>query len=1022
MKKFLQQLILVFSIIIIHFFHSQVKNKESVSDFTDKEITELMQEGDIPGLSLVFIKDGKQVIKNYGYANIEKQQKVDNNTLFELASCSKAFTGLAVQTFITENKINPNSYVSDYLPWFKVYYKNKPANITLRQLMHHTSGIPWQSISRIPESSSKDALEKTVRNVVGISLDNAPGKEFEYATINYDILALIIQQKSGIAFEDYMKQNIFRPLGLTNTFIGNISPENKNMAEGYKIGYFEARPYSAPAFRGNNAAGYVIQNATDMAKWLQFQLGIAPSSLTYAAKNTQLRDETVAPHGLYSYATGWEVSLSGNGELSHSGLNPNFTSFVSLNPEKKIAVAVLANSNSSYTNVIGDKLMKILSAETLKKEYNPGDGNDKLYSIISFVMGIFVIATLFHLAILIYEIIRKERRFEKMTLSKLRNIIYSVLFISLLGLGIYLLPATMGGFSWKSAAIWMPVSFNVMIALFSLAIALSYLAYFASIFFPGNSSFRQKLPKVILISIFSGLSNMAVVIIITSSIGGVIELKYLAFYYFLTLTTYIVGRKYVQRTLIYFTRDLIYAKRINLIEKILSTTYQKFEKINRGRIYSTLNDDVGTIGNSANIIVGFVTSFITVAGAFLYLASKEFLATMLIIVLILSISALYFFISRKAEAYFEKARDTQNIFMDLLNDLSDGFKEISLQYRKKIAFKEDITDTVKDYTNNTTTAHVKFINGFLVGETTFILMLGAIAFGIPKIFPEIENSTLISLIVVLLYLNGPLGAIFSSIPTLMQVKISWERIQGFIKEIPESIDLKKIPVTLDKNTIESIKFDKISFKYNNADTKEQFAVSGVNLEVNRGEILFIIGGNGSGKTTLAKLILGLYEPISGNISINNHRVSSSQLSEYFSAVFSPCHLFRKLYSIDLENRSEEVSEYLKTLGLDEKVEITDNTFSTINLSGGQRKRLALLQCYLEDSPIYLFDEWAADQDPEYRRYFYRELLPEMKRQGKIVIAITHDDHYFDIADKILKMNMGKVEHVSNDYKVDEVLN
>lgn len=1023
MKRFSNYLFLVsvFSVLLVSGRgHSQERKKHVLTDSIEKEVLRLMKEGDIPGLSLIVIKDGKQIIKSYGYANLDNKQPITPNTLFELASCSKSFTALAVQNLIKDHKIDPDSPVTNYLPWFHVNYEDKPAKITIRQLLHHTTGMPWQTISSIPVSNSKTALKQTVKNVVGTSLNEAPGKQFEYATINYDILALVIEKVSGESFEDYMREKVFRKLDLKQTFIGT-PVDSDLMSKGYKIGFLEARPYSAPIFKGNNAAGYVISDATDMAKWLNLQLGLSASEMYPLIETTQFRDETVPPHGSASYGMGWEVSLSGNGEVSHSGLNPNFTSFVSLKPNQKIGVAVLANSNSSYTNVIGDKIMRLMSGDKIRKEYNPGDGNDKLYFIISVIICGYILLVLMHLTTLVLQIRNKKRRFGGISSSIMMNLLYSVLFVGSILLGIYLLPIAMGGFTWKAAMVWTPVSFIAMVVLITIASAVSYLAYLVTYLFPGDTSFVQKLPKVVLVSIFSGLSNMAVVLLITSSFNDTVEFKYLSFYYVLTLMLYISGRKYVQTTLIHFTRDVIYEKRLKLIERIFSTSFQKFEKIDRGRVYSTLNDDVSTVGDSANMIVGFVTSFITVGGAFLYLASTKFWATLLIVMVIVGVSALYFTVSKRAEVYFEGARDTQNVFMRLLNGLIDGFKEISLQHRKKIEFKDDIADTVQEYRVKTTIAHVKFVNAFLIGESTFIILLGLIAFGIPKIFPDLERTTVMSFVVVLLYLNGPLNSIFSSIPAIMQVKIAWGRIQNFIDEIPANLDLNQIPETLDKDLIERIKFQDISFKYKFSESKEQFSVGPVNLEVDRGQILFIIGGNGSGKTTLAKLITGLYESDQGKIFINDKEIDSSQLGEYFSAVFSPCHLFHKLYSIDMEDKAEEVIKYLKVLGLDDKVEIINNSFSTISLSGGQRKRLALLQCYLEDSPIYLFDEWAADQDPEYRRFFYRELLPEMKRRGKIIIAITHDDHYFDIADKILKMNMGKVEYVSNDFKVDEVL-
>ncbi len=1000
--------------------HAQNDEKGILEAELEEDILNLIEEGDIPGLSLIIIKDGKQTIKNYGYANVEEKILVTDSTRFELASCSKAFTALAFQKFAKDHKINLDTPVSTYIPWFTLYFEEEEQEITLRQLLHHTSGIPQSTLAKIPENNKRNALENTIRKVVGTELSNVPGKAFEYATINYDVLALVIENISGQTFEDYISTVIFSELSLDHTSIG-VEDNVPNTAQGYKISYYKARPFEAPLYKGNNAAGYVISNAIDMGKWLKFQIGDTQSSLYPLAQHTHLRDATVAPHGNSSYAMGWEVSLTGNGELYHSGLNPNFSSYVTLKPEKDIAVAVLANSNSSYTNIIGDRVMNTISGISEKKEYDPGDGNDAAFSLISFIISLFALLALVHLGVVIYQIFNRQRKFRKFRLNDITSFFSTTLFVAIILLGVALLPKAMAGFTWEATVVWAPQSFIVMVFAILVAIAISYVAYIFSFVFPGDLSFKQKLPRIVLVSIFSGMSNMAVVLLITSSFNSNIELKYLSFYYFLTLMIYISSRKYVQTTLIHFTRDLIYEKRIKLISQIFSTSYQKFENIDKGRVYSTLNDDVSMVGNSVNMIVSFVTSLITVGGAFIYLASIEFWATILIFATILIVSALYFAISNKAEVYFEEARDTQNTFMRLLSGLIDGFKEISLQYKKKLEYKGDIVSITNIFKNKTTIAHVKFIKAYLVGESTFILLLGLIAFGIPEIFPEIQLYTIMGFVVVLLYLNGPLNTIFTSLPTIMQVKIAWNRIQSFINEIPANLNLEVQPSTIDKDLVYTLKASGITYKYENEEGKESFSIGPVNLEINKGEILFIIGGNGSGKTTLAKLLTGLYESNSGKIIVNNEEVVSSQLSEYFSAVFSPCYLFHKLYNVDVSDKGDQVEKYLKLLGLQDKVEIKDNAFTTLNLSAGQRKRLALLQCYLEDSPIYLFDEWAADQDPEYRRFFYRELLPDMKRRGKIIIAITHDDHYFDVADKIIKMDVGRVDLVSNDYKVDRLL-
>jgi putative pyoverdin transport system ATP-binding/permease protein len=472
------------------------------------------------------------------------------------------------------------------------------------------------------------------------------------------------------------------------------------------------------------------------------------------------------------------------------------------------------------------------------------------------------------------------------------------------------------------------------------------------------------------------------------------------------MAVYLLGRWFVQINLIKLTRGIVFDFRVELIEKIFLTSYQKFEKMDRGRVYTALNDDVDTIGNSTNMLVMLITSVVTAVGAFLYLASIAFWATILTLCLMTTMALLYYFVSRSTNKFYDDARDSTTVFMRLINSMIDGFKEISLHRNKKIAFKSDVEMTANEYRQKISTADIRFTNAFLVGESLLVLLLGTNAFVVPKLFPGIQLHIVMSFVIVLLYLIGPINGILNSAPAILQLKVAWNRVQQFLKEIPASVELPlSKPV---KGTIHNFSASNIAFQYRDSNDQNVFMIGPIDIELKSGEILFIIGGNGSGKTTLAKLLTGLYELDKGTIKINGVVVEGTQLSEYFSAVFNPSHLFEKLYNIDVENRYDEVNKYLKMLDLDEKVEISENKYSTINLSGGQRKRLALLQCYLEDCPIYLFDEWAADQDPGYRSFFYRTLLPEMKRSGKIVIAITHDDHYFDVADKVLKMEQGKV--------------
>jgi putative ATP-binding cassette transporter len=174
--------------------------------------------------------------------------------------------------------------------------------------------------------------------------------------------------------------------------------------------------------------------------------------------------------------------------------------------------------------------------------------------------------------------------------------------------------------------------------------------------------------------------------------------------------------------------------------------------------------------------------------------------------------------------------------------------------------------------------------------------------------------------------------------------------------------------------------------------------------------VFIVGENGCGKTTLIKLLLGLYAPTEGEIRVNDKPITAVNRDDYrqnFTTIFADYYLFDDLIQGDREV-PQDATRYLERLEIAHKVSVRDGAFSTTDLSTGQRKRLALVNAWLEERPVLVFDEWAADQDPTFRRIFYTELLPDLKRLGKTIIVISHDDRYFDVADQLVRMEAGKV--------------
>jgi putative ATP-binding cassette transporter len=1002
------------SIGVHHICFSQNRLDDALIRKIDKEVIHLMQKGNIPGASLVLTDGARQVIRTYGYADLAAGIPVTSQTLFQLGSLSKAFTALAVMKLARDGKIALQKPVSYYIPWFNATYRDSSVNIMVLELLHHTSGIPWQSIASIPERNDSNALEQTVRKVAGLRLRSMPGKRYEYATVNYDILAFIVQQVSGMPFEDFVQQHVIEPLQLSNTTVG-IAKDSTLLATGYKTGFFSARPYKAPVYKGNNAAGYIISNAADMQKWLRFQMGLQErNELFDLALLTRQRDETVPLHGMYSYAMGWEVSLSGNTELNHGGVNPNYTAYIAFRSKSKIGMVLLTNSGSSMTPDIGNAVMKLLAGEKIRKNSGLEAGNGRVYATISIILAVYILIVLAVLGNIVVGIIKRSRIYKITFPATWRSMLFSLAMVMPFAYAIYIYPAALGGFTWHTLFVWSPFSLETAVWLAIGAGGVSFITYFISLFFPEENKYKRVAPRLLLMSILSGLANMFLIILITSALDSDIRLRYQVFYYSIILLLYLFGRRFVQINLIRLSRQLIYELKIKLTDKIFSTSYQKFEKIDRGQVYTVLNDDVEAIGGTAGQFIMLVTNAFTILGAFIYLASIAFWSTLVTILLITVMSSVYYFVSRNTNHYFEKARDSRNIFIRLVNGMIEGYKEISLRRNKKLLYRNDIMDVAKEYRDRLSLANIRFVNAFLIGESLLTLLLGIVVFGIPRAFPGISNTTIMSFVIVVLYLIGPINAILGAIPAIMQLRVAWKRITGFINDIPANLSIEKA-TEISTNRIKSIKAEGLVYQYKNKDGLEAFRVGPIDLEVKTGEILFVIGGNGSGKTTLAKLLTGLYDPDEGRILIDGQVMESSRISEYFSAVFNPAYLFEKLYNIDTLQKKEEIEKYLRVLHLHEKVKITDNRYNTIDLSGGQKKRLALLQCYLEDSPVYLFDEWAADQDPEYRNFFYRTLLPLMRHSGKIVIAITHDDHYFDVADRVVKMNQGKLETYTGDY-------
>jgi len=261
---------------------------------------------------------------------------------------------------------------------------------------------------------------------------------------------------------------------------------------------------------------------------------------------------------------------------------------------------------------------------------------------------------------------------------------------------------------------------------------------------------------------------------------------------------------------------------------------------------------------------------------------------------------------------------------------------------------------------------------------------------------------------------GPVMGVTLTAQSLGQARVALRRIEQLSVSLecegPLQLNATSTPVKTQPNySGGALVLRGVSYTYR-SENKERFCVGPIDLTVHPGQVVFVAGGNGSGKTTLGKLIAGLYVPDTGEILSGGTRVSDSNRGWYrshFSAVFSDFCLFESTAALGIKRSASEAPQLLETLRLNNVVDQTRDLLSQARtFSTGERKRLALFLTYLEDRPIYLFDEFAADQDPECKDLFYHELLPKLKAQGKIVIAITHDTRYFSQADLVVFLERG----------------
>jgi len=525
----------------------------------------------------------------------------------------------------------------------------------------------------------------------------------------------------------------------------------------------------------------------------------------------------------------------------------------------------------------------------------------------------------------------------------------------------------------------------------------------------------KPLLKLGLYTAISGLASTGVLAVInlaaqssTAKSGNIAQLLM----FVAVVGIFITAQKYILVEGVKMIEEILSNIRMRISDKIRRTDLLNIEKIGNAKIYNRLTQELVFISQMSVYLITALQSGIMLIFIFGYIGYLNMTAAIILLV-ILGIGVMLFNKNnKKVYAKLDETNKAEIEYFSSLTDILDGLKEIKLNRRKSNDLFESHQEITTGLKKLKETTGYLFSTNMVFSQAFIYIVLGAIVFILPQMNPGFSKE-IVSTTTAMLFAIGPLSSLVSMIPQYEQLNLSVRNINELEEELDKHVKQDGIPPIEGENRFSD--FNRIDlrglyFQFENDEGDKAFSIGPLDLTINKGETLFLIGGNGSGKTTLLKALTMLYTQVgSGSIYVDDKLVDHSNYQDYrelYSAIFYDFHLFDKLYGLENVD-AQKVNDLLKLMQIDNKTKFRDNRFTQQNLSTGQRKRLALIVTLLEDKPIYIFDEWAADQDPLFKDYFYDVLLKKLKAEGKTVIAVSHDDRYFHVADRVVKMDYGK---------------
>ena len=525
-----------------------------------------------------------------------------------------------------------------------------------------------------------------------------------------------------------------------------------------------------------------------------------------------------------------------------------------------------------------------------------------------------------------------------------------------------------------------------------------------------------RLKLLVGMGLLSGFFEALSVVFINGAVanitGGTENFRFLGLF-LISVALYIIGDRFVLTQALGAVSRWIYDVQVRIMDKLRRVKLDRYEELDRSRVQSALMEHTEVIIEATRYTADGISNLTMLLISSLYIASLSLKAFCVVIVLQVVGLAMFLRTQKSVVTDLKQVRAMHGSFLAAVGQLLEGFKEAKLNSaRSDDLFANHIAARSRRTRELKTAVEIRANCNFLYTRGFFFLLIAAVVFVLPQ-FGDLDMVTAASVVAVVLFSVAPLFQLLLGIPFFTKAEIALTQLQELEQELDAADETRETrpeaPPQPDA-PFQRIRLEHVVYHYGRQGNGDAFTLGPLSLELRKGELLILAGGNGSGKSTLLKVLAGLYTPHSGTLFVDEHALGPENRDQYrnlFSAVFTDFHLFDRLYGF-AEPDTETLRRLLETMQLHKRTAYKEGRFTNLHLSSGQRKRLALAVAALEQRPVLLFDEAAADLDAEFRSHFYEVYLQELKARGATLVVASHDDRFFHVADRVLRLEYGRI--------------